>query len=103
MHDGSLSLEDLQMRRALADSRQSTVPVGDLPGDHFARTRTPQLASPVALANLGAFVLGNDALHLGQQARLRIVLDLRCVMESNGHAVARELVKYDDLIRVHAG
>ena len=96
-------LEDLEVRRALAGSRQSTVAIRHLPGDHFARTSTPQLAAPVAFADLGTFVLGNDALHLGQQPRLRIVLDLRCVMEPNAHAVARQLVEYDDLIRVHAG
>ena len=37
-----------------------------------------------------------------EQARLRVVFNLRCVKERHAHAVARQLVKNDDLIGVHA-
>lgn len=101
-HDRGLGLEHLQMRRALAGPGNSTESIRHLPEDHFAGPGPPQLATPVALGNLRALILGNHALHLGQQACLRIVLEMRRVMEANRHAVARQLVKNDGLVCVHA-
>ncbi len=101
-HDGGLGLEHLQMRRARTGPGDAAISVWHLPIHHFARAGTPQLAAPIALDNLCAFILGNDALHLGQQPRLRIVLELWRVMEPNAHAVARQLVEYDELPGIHA-
>ena len=101
-HDGGLGLEHLQMRWVPAGPGDATVSVWRLPIHHLARTGTPQPAAPIALDNLCPFILGDDALHLGQQPRLRIILELGRVMEPNVHAVARQLVEYDDLIGIHA-
>jgi hypothetical protein len=51
----------------------TAITVRAFPGDHLASTRTPQLAAPISLSDLGTLILGNHALHLSKQLRLWVI------------------------------
>jgi hypothetical protein len=74
-----LGLVDLQVGGALGGPKHSAIAIGDPPSEYLARTRSPQLSSPVTLGYLRPFVFGDHPLHLGQQFRLRVVIDDRRV------------------------
>jgi hypothetical protein len=78
-------------------------PVRAFPGDHLARPRPPQLAAPISLSDLGALILGNHALHLSKQLRLRVIGKRRRVVKKHCDAMACQLVEHNDLIGVDAG
>jgi len=102
-HDGGFGFEDHQSGRAGRVARQSLVAVRSLPGDDLAGPGAKQLAAPVPFSDLRAFVFGDDALDLGEQPGLRVVIDGWGVGEPHRHAVAGEFVEHDDLVGVDAG
>jgi hypothetical protein len=102
-HYHRLGLVDLQVGGALGGTKHSAIAIGDPPSEYLARTRSPQLSSSVTLGYLRPFVFGDHPLHLGQQFRLRIVIDDRRVDESDRDTVSSQLVEHDDLIGVDAG
>ena len=65
-HDRRLRLVDLEVRRSAGAACNTPIPIGAFPGGHLPGTSTPQLAASVSLSDLGAFILGYHALHLGQ-------------------------------------
>ena len=72
-HDLCLGLRHLDLGRDAVTPWNPPVAVGDLPPAHFTLSRAKELASTVAFRDLDAFVFGNRALDLGEQARLRII------------------------------
>jgi hypothetical protein len=102
-HGGGFGFEDHQPGRAGRVAGYPVVAVRRFPGDDLAGPGTEQLAAPVPFGNLRAFVLGNDALHLGEQPGLRVVIERWRVGEPHGHAVAGQFVEHDDLVGVDAG
>src|SRR5213078_1547404 len=91
-HDGGFGFEDHQAGRAGAVAGQPVVAVRGLPGDDLAGPGTEQLAAPVPFGDLRAFVLGDDALDLGEQPGLRVVVEGWRVGEAHRHAVAGQFV-----------
>jgi hypothetical protein len=80
------------------------IPVGRLPGDDLAGAGAEQLAPPVAFGDLGFLVFGDDALHLGEQDRLRVVDGKpRGVGERDGDPEPGQLVEHQHLVGVDAG
>ena len=82
---------------------KAAVAVGNLPGEHLPRPGPPQLGPPVTLRDLGSLILGDDPLHLGQQAGLGIVVDGGSIGETHHHPVTGELVENHHLVGVVAG
>ena len=73
-HHGGFGLVDLQVRRpGRRAAGDPTVAVGGLPGGDLAGAGAEQLAAPVPFGDLGLLVLGDHALHLGEQRGLRVV------------------------------
>ena len=72
-HDLGLGFEDLDPGSSPIGIDDSAVPVGDFPERDFSGAGAVELAATVALGHLGLLVLGDHALHLDQQRRLRIV------------------------------
>jgi hypothetical protein len=103
-HDGGLGLEDLQAGRAARAARDPPVAIGSLPRDHLAGAGAVEVAPPVPFADLGPLVLGDHALDLGEQLRLRVLLvQAGCVGEPHGHPEAGQLVEDEHLVGVGAG
>jgi hypothetical protein len=67
------------------------------------RRATGTTCRSIALAYLGPFILGDNALDLGEQAQLGIVVDGGRVVEEHPHAELCELVEDEDLIDVGTG
>ena len=88
-HDRRLWLVDLEVRGPFGAARNTPIAIRAFPGDHLASTRTPQLAATISLGDLGALILGNHALHLGEQMGLRVIGKWRRVVEEHRDAVAR--------------
>ena len=78
-------LVDLKVRGASRPAGHPPVAVGRLPADDLADTRAPQLATPVALGDLGTLVLGDHPLDLGEQPDLRVVIQGRGIHEPHRH------------------
>jgi len=102
-HDRHLRLIGLEAGRAVGGSGHAAVAVGGFPRDDLPGPGPPQLAPAVALGDLGPLVLGDDALHLGEQAGLGVVFEGGGIGEEHGHAMAGELVENDDLVGVDPG
>jgi hypothetical protein len=103
-HYRGFGLEDLQVGWAVWLARNPAVAVGSLPGNHLAGPGTEQLAPPVPLADLGPLVLGDHALHLGEQPGLRVVLvQAGSVGEPHAHPEAGQLIEDEHLVGVGAG
>ena len=102
-HDLRFGFVDHKVRRGGRAAGHAAVAVGGLPGDDLTGAGAPQLAAPVALGDLGPFVLGDHALDLGEQAGLGVVVDGGGVGEAHHHAVAGQLVQHDHLVGVAAG
>src|SRR5262249_60071248 len=81
-----LRLIDLEPGRALMTTPHPAVAVGHQPKGDLTGPGTVQLPPPVALGDLGAFVLGDDALHLMQEPGLRVVKRRR-VEEGDLHPI----------------
>jgi hypothetical protein len=101
-HDLRFGLVDHKVRRCDRAAGHASVAVGGFPGDDFTGAGAPQLAAPVALGDLGPFVLGDHALDLGEQAGLGVVGDGGGVGEAHRGAVAGQLVEHDHLVGVAA-
>jgi hypothetical protein len=93
---------DHEMRPTFCCPWHSPIAVGDLPAEHLADPCSVELAPPVALGDLGPFVLADHALDLGEQPGLGIV-EVGRVDESDEHAAARQLVEDHDLQGVDTG
>ena len=102
-HDHCFRLVDLQVRSPLGAARDAPIAVRAFPRDYFAGARTPEFAASISLGDLGAFVLGDHALHLREQMSLRVIIERGRVVEAHRHAVACQLVEHDYLISIHAG
>jgi hypothetical protein len=76
--------------------------VGHLPEEHLAGAGAVQLAAPVALGDLRAFVFGDHALDLDQQPGLRVIARCRAGEEVHLDAEALELVQDQHLVGVGA-
>jgi hypothetical protein len=100
--DLGLWFEDDEVGGTVRAAGDASIAVGGLPGDHLSCSRAIELAAPIALGDLGALVFGDDALNLGEQTRLGIVVDLRGIREQHPHAMACKFVQHDDLIGVGA-
>jgi hypothetical protein len=68
-----LGFEHLQPGRAVDVAGLAAVAVGGAPGQHLSGARAEQLPAPVPFGDLCSLVLGDHALDLGEQLRLRIV------------------------------
>ena len=102
-HDGGFGFEDHESGRAGRVAGQPLVAVRGLPGDDLTGPGAEQLAAPVPFGDLRSFVFGDDALDLGEQPRLRVVIDRWRVGEPHRHAVAGQFVEHDDLVGVNPG
>jgi hypothetical protein len=96
-------LVDLQPGRGVSASWHPAVAVGRFPGHHLAGSGPEQSAPPIAFGDLAALVLGNDALHLGEQPGLRVVGEGGCVAEQHPNPELGELVEDETLVGVGAG
>jgi hypothetical protein len=65
-HDGGFRFEDHQSGRAGRVAGYPLVAVGDAPGQDLPGAGAEQLSAPVPFGDLRAFVLGDDALDLGE-------------------------------------
>jgi hypothetical protein len=98
-----LGFEDLQVGRGVATAGDPPVAVGGLPRYDLARPSPPELAASVAFGDLRLLVLGDDALDLGQQAGLRVVVvQGRCVGEQHTYTESSQLVEDENLVGVSA-
>jgi hypothetical protein len=103
-HYRGLGLEDFQVRGAVWAAGDAPVAVGRLPGDHLAGAGAEQLAPPVPFADLGPLVLGDYALHLGEQPGLRVVLvEAGGIGEPHAHSEAGQLIEDEHLVGAGAG
>lgn len=99
-HHRRFGLEHLEAGRTGCVAWHAPITVGSLPGHHLPGPSPKQPSPPVALADLRPFILGNDALHLGEQSQLRIVVKSRRVAEQDAHPELGQLVEDQDLIGV---
>jgi hypothetical protein len=102
-HDRPLGLVNFEVRGPVGAACDTPVTIRAFPGDHLASTRPPQLAAPISLSDLGTLILGNHALHLSKQLRLRVIGKWRRVVKKHRDAMACQLVEHNDLIGVNAG
>ena len=100
---GRFRFVDDEVGRPLLGAGEAAVAVGDLPGQHLTGPGPPQLGPPMAFGDLGSLILGDDALHLGEEAGLRVVVDGGGVGETDCHPVPGELVEDHHLVGVVAG
>ena len=97
-------LVDLQVRRGGRGAGDAPVAVGGLPGDDLSGAGAEQLAAPVPFGDLRLLVLGDHALHLGEQRGLRVIGgQVGGVGEPHRDPEAGQLVQDEDLIGVGAG
>ena len=101
-HHLGLGLVDLDPGSSSVGIDDAAVPVGALPERNLPGAGAVELAATVALGDLGLLVLGDHALHLDQQRRLRIVARRRALQELNGDAEALEFLEDQDLVSVGA-
>ena len=101
-HDLGFGLVDLKPGWCVRGARHAPVAVGDLPEDGLAGADPVELPAPVALGDLRPLVLGDHALHLGQQPRLGVIVDRGSVGEVHLAAEPVELVEHEHLVGVGA-
>ena len=99
-HGLGLGLVDLDPRPPALGIDDAAVPVGGLPERDLAGAGAVQLAAAVAFGDLGFLVLGDHALHLDQQRRLRIVAGRRAFQEPDGDSETLELLEDQNLVGV---
>ncbi len=102
-HNNGFWFEDLKVCRFPFASRHPPITIRGLPGDHLAAAGPPQFASAVTLGHLGLFVLGDNALYLGEEPGLGVVVEGRRVAEHHPHTEAGDLVEHEHLVDVGAG
>ena len=101
-HNLGLGLEDLDPRRPAGGGHDAPVSVGGLPERDLPGAGAVELAAPVALGDLGLLVLGDHALHLDQQRRLRVVAGCRALQEPDGDPEPLEFLEDQNLVGVGA-
>jgi hypothetical protein len=80
------------------------VAVAGFPGDDLPGAGTEQLAAPVPFGDLRLLVLGDHALHLGEQHCLRVAVgQAGGVGEPHRDPEAGQLVQHEDLVGVGPG
>jgi hypothetical protein len=99
-HHGGFGFEDQQSGWAGRVACLPVVAVRGPPRDDLPGPGAEQLAPPVPFGDLRPFVLGDDALHLGEQLRLRVVVNGWGVGKADGHTMAGQFVEHDDLVGV---
>ena len=93
-----LRLIDFQVRGLRRRSRDAPIAVGTLPGNHLTGPRAPEFSAPITFPDLGALVFSDYSLHLLQQLRLGITVELRRIVKQHFDAAASQLVEDNNLI-----
>ena len=103
-HDSCFGLEDFEAGGTRAVAGDPPIPIGCFPGHHLSGPGPVEPAPPVPFPNFRFLVLGDHALHLGEETELGVVVIYgRGVGEDDPHPELGELVKHEDLVHVGTG